>query len=47
LGSSSGAGVYNVPVKPGVAFIGTVAPVEAIPISATATAVFVIALRTP
>src|SRR4029077_16635932 len=47
LGSSSRTGVPDVPRKPGVAFAGTVAPVAAVPISATATAVLVIAPRTP
>jgi hypothetical protein len=40
-------GVVGMPAKPGVAFAGTVAPVAAIPISATATAVLVVAPRTP
>ena len=47
LGSSSGAGVPDVPTKPGIAFAGTVAPVAGIAISATATAIFVIVLRAP
>lgn len=45
LGSSSGAGVPDVPTKPGVAFAGTVTPVAGMAISAPATASFVIVLR--
>jgi hypothetical protein len=36
----------EIPANPGVAFAGAVAPVAAIPISATATAVLVAATRT-